>query len=224
MRSARSKDDAATGSRSGGAAPGGWRGYLFGAGFLGLAVWFALGPDLAGLPDLRGAEVAEPVPLGSLPRAVLVGPEGATINGFLRPCSDCHRLFRPRAADPAPRPLQHEDVVLEHGDVVACRGCHLEPGHDLLRLKDGTVLPFAESLRHCLGCHEEVREDWEHGLHGRADGCWDARFGAVRRLACLECHDPHAPRLPVMDAVRPLPGPRTLRLGEPRAARLEGGR
>ncbi|MBI4879693.1 MAG: hypothetical protein HY812_08560 [Planctomycetes bacterium] len=225
MRTAKCNVGAATDSRASGAAlPGDWRACLFGAGFLGLAAWFVWGPNLAVIPDLRGAGATEPVLLGSLPRSVLAGPQGAKVNGFLRSCSDCHRLFRPRAADPAPLRLQHQSVVVEHGDIVACRACHLEPGYDLLRLKDGTPLPYSESLRHCLECHEEVRGDFEHGLHGRADGGWDARFGAVRHLGCLECHDPHVPRLPVMDEVRPLPGPRTLRMGEPRAARAEGGR
>ena len=49
------------------------------------------------------------------------------------------------------------------------------------------------------------------------NGYWDTSAGEQIRLKCTECHDPHVPRVPAMDPLQPLPGPHTLRMGDPKS-------
>jgi formate-dependent nitrite reductase cytochrome c552 subunit len=64
----------------------------------------------------------------------------------------------------------------------------------------------------CAKCHGPVYRDWQAGSHGRANGYWDLSRGEQTRRKCIECHDPHSPPF---QALKPAPGPNTLRMGAP---------
>ena len=80
-----------------------------------------------------------------------------------------------------------------------------------LLLSDGTTISFDQVAELCQDCHGVIYQDWLTGAHGRTNGYWNDQQGDAYRLACTQCHDPHVPRLPVMDKVRTLPGPTALR-------------
>lgn len=190
--------------------------WLVGPAFLGLAAWLWLGggsSEIPGRPDV-------PVDLRRLstaPRRVTIGdPPTIRINNYERHCNDCHQVFEISAEQRANR-MQHQHVELQHGINVQCRHCHDARDMNGLLLRDETHIAFADVDRLCAQCHAQVHDDWRRGIHGRINGYWDPSQGEVRKLGCIECHDPHQPRTPAMDRLQPLPGPHTLRMGEPAA-------
>lgn len=132
------------------------------------------------------------------------------VGGIARPCSDCHKLF---AAPPSETRtlMQHKDVVLNHGMNARCLNCHAGADRDKLVLHDGTLVDFDQTPRLCSNCHGTTYRDWQRGMHGKTMGSWDASSGKQVRLTCNQCHDPHSP---AYEAMKPLPGPRTPRMGD----------
>lgn len=122
------------------------------------------------------------------------------------PCvAQCHVN---RVPDPTPRPLRefHSAKHIEHGDTTFwCNFCHNMDDLDSLRLLDGRTASFDEAYRLCGECHGDKRRDWERGIHGLQTGFWN---GEKTRRSCTACHDPHAPRRPMFEAL-PAPNPRT---------------
>lgn len=191
-----------------------WISRLIAPGFLAVAVWFVAGPQLDRLPLSVPAAVSVDQ-LSTEPRRTALGdPPFTVVNGFERTCMDCHRLFPP-SDDPPRKLMQHAGIVLNHGINDRCRNCHDDRDRDRLVLNDGSPLPFSRAVELCAKCHGPTYRDWQRGMHGRTNGYWDVRSGAPRRLGCTECHDPHNPRSPAMDPIRPLPGPNTLRMTPP---------
>ena len=194
--------------------PLGSGGLLVGPGFAAIAVWFVWGPDLAALPT-PGETPIPAAMISTAPRRTTLGdPPKIHINGFDRTCMECHRTFQSPKLRTTGR-LQHEHVVVEHGSHRGCYGCHDQDDRDRLVTIGGETLPFGQAADLCAQCHASVHADWRAGMHGRTNGYWSAPHGDVRRLTCTQCHDPHAPRSPAMDPIVPLPGPNTLRMGEP---------
>jgi len=109
-------------------------------------------------------------------------------------CETCHTEIR----EP-----QHHAIKLNHAEEQrGCLDCHHPDDRDVLRLVNGTSVPFAESYRLCGQCHGPKLRDWKLGLHGKRTGMWD---GAKQYLLCVHCHtNPHAPQIPPM---RPDPPP-----------------
>jgi len=180
--------------------------------FLLLAGWFLFGPAGAQPPIEPPVEI----PPGALSLApVRPAPRGepvTRIGGVDQRCSDCHALFTDLAPSPPGQILQHEEIPRGHGMNAACLNCHCEEDRNRLVLPGGTEIGFDEVLRLCSGCHGPAYRDWQRGTHGRTSGYWDATRGEPQRLACTECHDPHAP---AFEPMAPLPGPRTSRMGDP---------
>ena len=56
----------------------------------------------------------------------------------------------------------------------------------MLRLANGTLVPFEESYRLCGQCHGDKYRDWRAGVHGRRVGSWN---GEKQYLLCVHCHD-----------------------------------
>lgn len=192
-----------------------WLGYLVGPVFLGAAAWFWWGSNGSNLP-VTAATLVDRSKLTTAPRrAILLDPPLIEINGFKRTCMECHRTFPAREDEPK-RFLQHADIILNHGINDHCRNCHYGDDHDRLILRDGGVIGYRQVNELCAQCHGPTWRDWLRGAHGRTNGYWDASRGPVKRLGCTECHDPHNPRAPAMDPLEPLPGPNTLRMGNPR--------
>jgi hypothetical protein len=191
-----------------------WAGIPVCLGFLLLAAWFLLGPDLATIPDSK-ASIIPLEYLSTEPRRIMLAdPPVITIDGFERTCMDCHKMFPPREVAPGWL-LQHRHVVLNHGINDQCRNCHDSIDRDRLVLQSGESIPYARVVELCAKCHGPIYRDWERGMHGRTQGYWDKDKGEQHRLSCTECHNPHTPRVPAMEPVRPLPPPNTLRMSKP---------
>lgn len=186
--------------------------YLFFPVFLILAAYFLWCPHVDA-PLTRAASFDASALIVQPRREMLTDPPKIKIGSFTRTCMSCHRMFPPRADTPK-RFLQHSHVVLNHGINDRCRNCHCEEDRDRLVLRGGEVIGYDDVVRLCAKCHGLTYRDWQRGEHGRTNGYWDVKRGEVRRLACSNCHDPHNPRAPAMDPLKPLPGPHTLRMPE----------
>ena len=108
-------------------------------------------------------------------------------------------------------PTEHSDVIMGHGSHNRnnnCFNCHDEHNLLLLQTRDGHEVKLEESPRLCGSCHGPTYRDWEGGAHGRTGGYWNPALGELRRQICVDCHNPHSPKIPPR---RPFPGPHPLR-------------
>lgn len=111
-------------------------------------------------------------------------------------------------------PKEHANIEMGHGSHDRnnnCYNCHNEANLLTLHARDGRDLKFDQSTPLCGSCHGPTYRDWEAGAHGRISGHWHARSGAAKKLECVNCHNPHAPRIPARE---PAPGPHPLRAGD----------
>jgi formate-dependent nitrite reductase cytochrome c552 subunit len=116
-------------------------------------------------------------------------------------CYACHEKGKPPtlrfdAQQHLIIPRAHSDIVMGHGEQGRnnnCFNCHDENNLELLQTRDGRAVKFQDSPQLCGSCHGPTYEDWEAGVHGRMSGYWDHRLGSYTRLACVNCHNPHAP-------------------------------
>lgn len=167
-------------------------------------LWFApeSRPHIPRTPPIDTAALA---PIPRIP--VLEDPASAWIGGFDLRCNDCHRLFE--SPDDRVGPLyQHTHIEFVHGINNRCFNCHDREDRQVLVVRGGERLPFARASELCSQCHGTTYRDWERGMHGKTLGAWRPGAPSMRRLACVECHDPHAP---AYDPVEPMPAPHTLR-------------
>jgi hypothetical protein len=107
-------------------------------------------------------------------------------------------------------PQEHSDIVMKHGTHNRnnnCFNCHDEQNLELLQARDGRQIKLAESPPLCGSCHGPTYRDWEGGAHGRTSGYWDRSLGPMKRQICVDCHDPHHPKIPPR---KPAPGPHLL--------------
>lgn len=109
-------------------------------------------------------------------------------------------------------PEEHaESIRMGHGSHNRnnlCYNCHNESNLLTFSIRDGNELKFAESSKLCGSCHGPNLRDWEAGAHGRTNGHWNRSLGESRRLDCVNCHNPHSPRIP---SRHPAPPPHILR-------------
>lgn len=108
-------------------------------------------------------------------------------------------------------PKEHANIETKHGTHDRnnlCYNCHNEANLLTLQVRDGRELKFDNSPPLCGSCHGPTYRDWESGAHGRTSGFWDTKQGGIQRLACVNCHNPHAPQIPTRE---PAPGPNSLR-------------
>ena len=126
--------------------------------------------------------------------------------GFTYQCNECHRSF---LSPPGRKILvaEHVDLVLEHGQNDYCLSCHHPTNRNLYVAHDGSEIPANEAPQLCGKCHGLVLRDWENGVHGRRFGYWQEELGEQQRLICIQCHDPHNPKFPLL---APMPGPTRL--------------
>lgn len=104
-------------------------------------------------------------------------------------------------------PEEHNDIVMAHGGHDRnnhCFNCHNERDRETFYIRDGRKLAFDQSSLLCGSCHGPTFADWEAGAHGRTSGYWDRTRGPAQRLDCVNCHDPHSPKIPTRE---PLPAP-----------------
>ena len=139
-------------------------------------------------------------------------------------CYTCHEKGKPPtlrfdAQHNLVVPKEHNDVVMGHGTHNRnnnCFNCHDEQNLELLQARDGRQIKLAESAPLCGSCHGPTYRDWEAGAHGRTSGYWDRAAGPIKRQICVDCHNPHRPKIP---SRTPAPGPHLL---HPLAAAAEG--
>jgi hypothetical protein len=130
-------------------------------------------------------------------------------------CYACHEKGKPPvlrfdAQQNIVVPKEHEDVVMGHGSHNRnnnCFNCHDEQNLELLQTRDGRHVKLAESPALCGSCHGPTYRDWEAGAHGRTGGYWDRAAGPIKRQICVDCHNPHRPKIPPR---KPAPGPHLL--------------
>lgn len=131
-------------------------------------------------------------------------------------CYGCHEQKQPPtlrfdANQKIIVPKEHSDIVMAHGSHDrnnVCYNCHNEQNLLTLQVRDGRVVKFDQIPLLCGSCHGPTYRDWEAGAHGRTSGYWDQRRGAIQRLSCANCHNPHAPKIPTR---QPAPPPHPLR-------------
>jgi hypothetical protein len=107
-------------------------------------------------------------------------------------------------------PEEHSTIIMAHGRHDRnnnCFNCHNEHNLELLQTRDGRELKLSESTPLCGSCHGPTYRDWEAGVHGRTGGYWNLAQGERSRHDCVDCHNPHQPKIPPR---RPAPGPHPL--------------
>lgn len=118
------------------------------------------------------------------------------------PCNDCHSEIPTNVAR---RKLveMHDDILYDHDSENRwCLACHSETNRDSLVLAGGKHLSFNESYKLCGQCHGPKYRDWRLGIHGKRTGSWN---GQKEYRLCVDCHDPHSPRIKKLE---PMPPPR----------------
>ncbi len=186
-------------------------GFLIGPVFLVLAIIMFLGSRSTEVPAAATPEFDRAL-LRVEPRRTIMGdPPTTVIAGFDQRCNACHKLFESTPGGTSPL-VQHSQIVLNHGINNSCANCHAKEDRERLVLLDGSSIPYAEAEMLCRQCHGPVYRDWTLGTHGKTVGSWEVGSSDAYRLKCTECHDPHSPRF---EAIEPLPGPNSLRMGEP---------
>ncbi|MBM4111788.1 MAG: hypothetical protein FJ253_00185 [Phycisphaerae bacterium] len=186
-------------------------GWTLPIGFVVVALALLMNSGPVRIPVESPAIVSESLTAIGPRREALRDPPTIGVEGREENCRACHQIFHSASAAGA-KLSYHHDIVLSHGLNDRCVNCHDIDDRERLTLRDGTTIPFAETPLLCAQCHGTTYRDWQRGTHGKTLGSWITGSGAQVRLGCNECHDPHAPRYP---AYEPLPGPRTLRMGEP---------
>ena len=112
-------------------------------------------------------------------------------------------------------PQEHSDIVMAHGSHGRnnnCFNCHDEHNLLLLQTRDGRQVKLEESPPLCGSCHGPTYRDWEAGAHGRTGGFWRRQKGELRRQLCVDCHNPHSPKI---GPRKPFPPPHPLRAPSP---------
>jgi hypothetical protein len=107
-------------------------------------------------------------------------------------------------------PQEHSDIRMAHGSHNRnnnCFNCHDEHNLTLLQTRDGRQVKLEDSPPLCGSCHGPTYRDWEAGAHGRTGGYWNRLAGEAKRQICVDCHNPHAPKIP---SRKPAPGPHLL--------------
>lgn len=186
-------------------------GFFVGIGFLIVAGAFAIMSPSVEIPQSDPVVVRADQIVSGPWREAMGDPPMINIGTLNQRCSDCHDLFEnTRDADRDLR--QHTDIHLEHGSNDACLNCHDKGTREKLTLRGGGLVGYDQVEQLCAQCHGPVYRDWQRGSHGKTIGYWDTSLGEATKLSCTQCHEPHHPAYRPME---PLPGPRTLRMGDP---------
>lgn len=142
-----------------------------------------------------------------IPQGVLTGTLDAHGQPVSLKCFSCHSLRESNSNTSQSADLNefHQALRTAHGQLT-CINCHdAKDGYSSLKLADGRLLAFSESMTLCAQCHGPQFGDYQHGSHGGMSGYWDLTKGGRTRNHCLNCHDPHAPKYPQFS---PAAGPR----------------
>jgi formate-dependent nitrite reductase cytochrome c552 subunit len=119
-------------------------------------------------------------------------------------CSTCHSTTTPNFARNTANDLvqAHRGLQYNHGNLT-CLSCHNASNYDTLHLADNRVVEYPDVMTLCAQCHGTAKRDFDHGSHGGMNGHWDLTKGAQLRNNCVNCHDPHHPKFPLVKPVLP---------------------
>lgn len=144
-------------------------------------------------------------------------------NGWTYNCMECHKLLPARWQ--YDRPLnEHQDIKLDHGNNRFCLNCHHATNRNAFVDYDASEIAQADVVLLCAKCHGPTYRDWKAGVHGRANGFWNAGLGEKTKLRCIQCHDPHHPKFPAMKPLPPLRYPARAAAGGSDASSRQGER
>ncbi|MBL9140747.1 MAG: hypothetical protein JNK53_02670, partial [Phycisphaerae bacterium] len=102
-------------------------------------------------------------------RIAMTDPAQIMVEGFEQNCNGCHQIFQP--VPHTERALTyHQEIVLSHGMNDRCLNCHDADNREMLTLRDGSTVPFADTPQLCAQCHGTVYRDWQRGTHGKTLG------------------------------------------------------
>lgn len=124
--------------------------------------------------------------------------------GWTYDCMECHRHVDEPNSFQRPMEIEHENIVLEHGNNRFCLNCHHATNRNAFTDYDGAEIPEHDVTLLCAKCHGPKHRDWQAGVHGRQNGYWDASKGPRTKLRCIQCHDPHHPAFAPMKPLPPL--------------------
>ncbi len=113
-------------------------------------------------------------------------------------CMSCHRSLKANWHLPE-QLMEHRGRVLDHGNNRFCLNCHHPENRNVYVDYDGAEIPERDVVLLCSKCHGTQHRDWVAGVHGRQNGFWDLDKGELKKLACIECHDPHSPSFKAME-------------------------
>jgi len=124
-------------------------------------------------------------------------------SGWEYKCMECHAAIDAKWHYDRPM-TEHRDLELKHGTNSFCLNCHHPENRDAYVHYDGSEISSDDVELLCRKCHGPQYRDWEHDIHGRPNGYWNAALGEQNRLICTQCHDPHDPAFKPM---KPMPAP-----------------
>lgn len=183
--------------------------WLVGPAFVALAVWFLWIAPGTEIP-VGGTPAFDPQGLAPTIRATVnTDPPTTRVGSYEYRCTDCHNLFK-NDTEKSVGLVQHTNIVFNHGMNNRCFNCHDRLDRNKLVGRDGAYISYTDIPLLCSQCHGTTYRDWQKGMHGKTLGSWETGSPDQHRLACDQCHDPHAPAFP---AYVPLPAPNTLRMG-----------
>ncbi|MDH4348982.1 MAG: hypothetical protein OEW17_09260 [Gemmatimonadota bacterium] len=130
---------------------------------------------------------------GTITLPVSLRSRTASISQY--PCTSCH-LGRKVVMENKRIGDAHNNIQPVHPDQTGavCSTCHSADDVALLTLKSGEWATLDESYRLCAQCHFPEAKAWAGGAHGKRLDGWQGRRVV---MACADCHDPHAPSVPV---------------------------
>jgi hypothetical protein len=117
-------------------------------------------------------------------------------------CASCHTTTKPNPATKTTADLDefHQGLQFAHGDL-NCLSCHNADNYDTLRRADGSSIAYVDVMDLCGQCHGSQLRDYRNGAHGGMTGHWDLTKGERQRNNCIDCHDPHVPKYPLVQPV-----------------------
>lgn len=131
------------------------------------------------------------------------GPLRLHQDGDVYECSMCHDGFEGDLGEEA---LQgaHAAITFDHGRNVFCLNCHHPKNSDAYDNFRDEEIPGDQPTQLCAKCHGLHYREWRQDIHGRVNLYWDKKYGEQVKLDCIQCHDPHRPKIPSM---KPEPPP-----------------
>lgn len=145
----------------------------------------------------------EEVRMPEVELAMATGETGPDGQPLVQTCAECHDDRRP---NPHARSISskgfHAGMDYHHG-AQSCLTCHDMKNYDKLHTVAGRPLSMSNSLKLCSQCHVFQHRDFVDGVHGGMSGHWDLTRGGRQRQTCIDCHDPHHPATPPVEAEPP---------------------